>query len=129
MTPEAIVVKDLDKFDMVFQALEYETGIGTVKALICAFIELLRVVCDYYHNYWYVVIICADQHRSGDLQQFFDSTKGEKIITEKIAECKIEFLRNFVISRKEGEVQTVISALLCNGGCFSTRALLHVSHT
>ena len=28
VTPEAVVVKDLDKFDMVFQAHEYETGIG-----------------------------------------------------------------------------------------------------
>ena len=26
VTPEAIVVKDLDKFDMIFQAFEYESG-------------------------------------------------------------------------------------------------------
>ena len=26
-SPEAVVVKDLDKFDMIFQAFEYEKGI------------------------------------------------------------------------------------------------------
>ena len=25
-TPEAVIVKDLDKFDMIFQAFEYEQG-------------------------------------------------------------------------------------------------------
>ena len=38
VTPEAIAVKDLDKFDMIFQAFEYETG----KIMCVCFIFFCR---------------------------------------------------------------------------------------
>ena len=44
VTPEAIVVKDLDKFDMIFQAFEYETG----KIMCVCFYIFLQVFSFYY---------------------------------------------------------------------------------
>ena len=44
VTPEAIVVKDLDKFDMIFKAFEYETG----EIMCVCFYIFLQVFSFYY---------------------------------------------------------------------------------
>ena len=41
-SPEAVVVKDLDKFDMIFQAFEYEKGITND----CIFFFALNYLCS-----------------------------------------------------------------------------------
>lgn len=57
-TPEALLVKDLDKFEMIVQALEYEK-------------------CKYKltYNLPYTHISCVADKKS--LQSFFDSTQGK----------------------------------------------------
>lgn len=62
---EAVIVHDLDKFDMIFQAFEYETGI---------FNEREREKEN--------LFMLIDQERPGELQQFFDSTKGKLLFID-----------------------------------------------
>lgn len=62
-SPEAIFVKDLDKFDMIFQAFEYER---------CEFHFLSPSGVCVTNN-----CCITAQDRLKELQQFFDSTKGE----------------------------------------------------
>ena len=49
-SPEAVVVKDLDKFDMIFQAFEYEQGIsflnGVYDNMKALFYSIPRYVVD-----------------------------------------------------------------------------------
>ncbi len=40
-TPEAVLVKDLDKFDMIFQAYEYETSKVCFVVCLCDFNKFL----------------------------------------------------------------------------------------
>ena len=46
-SPEAVVVKDLDKFDMIFQAFEYEKGITDG----CIFLTVYHLQCMILYNY------------------------------------------------------------------------------
>ena len=59
---EARVVKDLDKFDMILQAYEYEQGI----------VEPCRSGKDRH----LCIRVCIVDSRTGALQEFFDSTDG-----------------------------------------------------
>ncbi len=52
---EALFVKDLDKFEMILQAYEYEQGL----------------------HHRLILLSCAAEHRPGHLQPFFDSTQGD----------------------------------------------------
>ena len=58
-SPEAILVKDLDKFDMIFQAFEYEN-------------------CEKYTPYLagYEIQYSNPLAQGHDLQEFFDHTRG-----------------------------------------------------
>ena len=62
-TPEALLVKDLDKFEMIVQALEYEKCMYKVIPFL-----LVSLQCSHIWN------IIADKK---SLQSFFDSTQGK----------------------------------------------------
>ena len=70
MSPEAVLVHDLDKFDMIFQAYEYETGKNRERER-GGRETVTRGRCRLF-----ILFFIIDQGRKGELQQFFDSTKG-----------------------------------------------------
>lgn len=64
-TPEALLVKDLDKFEMIVQALEYEKCMHMARTP-CTWLHVLTVLLFY--------MPLADNKK---LQSFFNSTKGK----------------------------------------------------
>lgn len=64
-SPEAKYVKDFDKFEMILQAYEYETGI---TCFIVCFLCLFSILLFSAHS--------STSAQNMKLQQFYDSTNG-----------------------------------------------------
>ena len=75
LTPEAMLVKDLDKFEMILQAYEYEKG----KTELLKYVVILPACQSTCH------VFIPAENRPGECQEFFDSTAGQMILPSNMA--------------------------------------------
>ncbi|KAG6770126.1 hypothetical protein POTOM_025796 [Populus tomentosa] len=109
-TPEAKIVKDFDKVEMILQALEYENGEASCFPFLHVFIsaELYQAPAELYG-------LLLHSKQGKDLEEFFQSTAGDTLMW-LCAQCSLSWRHVIILqcisvlasSNASGKFQTEV---------------------